>query len=225
VNRSGAGRIVALLRYLAADALRAQRWVAPLATYFVVCATGTTVGGNALGCYALSAAFLLPVAIWVTAAVVGSEDPVQTAITVVTAGGTLVVTLAKLAVALLVTVGLALVALVWPLVTGHPATAADVASGLGAHLTVAVAGVAVGAVLARPLVPRPAWAVVGGLAVCLVEIAVPHAPPVRPIAELLTDAPGTTAHLARELAVVAAQTAVLATVLVTAVHLLGRRRA
>jgi len=55
----------ALLRYLAADALRAERWVAPLTVYLVACAAGTAVGGTALGSYGLSASLLFPVAVWV----------------------------------------------------------------------------------------------------------------------------------------------------------------
>ena len=79
--------------------------------------------------------------------------------------------------------------------------------------------------LGRPLVRRPAWVVVGGLAICFVEIAVPHVPPVRPIAELLTGADRTTPALARQLAAVAAETAVPATALVVLGHLAARRRA
>ena len=93
----------ALLRYLAADALRAERWVAPLTVYLVACAAGTAVGGTALGSYGLSASLLFPVAVWVGVGVgvgvgvANAEDPVRTAVTVVTVGSALAVRLGKAA--------------------------------------------------------------------------------------------------------------------------------
>lgn len=214
----------ALLRYLAADALRAERWVAPLTVYLVACAAGTAVGGTALGSYGLSASLLFPVALWVGVGVSNAEDRVQTAVTVVTVGSALAVRLGKVAVAFAVCLGLVPVALLWPVVTGHAVTAADLAAGAAAHVTVAAAGTAAGAALSRPLVTRPAWVVIGGVGACLLEILVPGVPPVRPIALLLTDDASVTADLARRLAVVAAETAALATVVVGAGHAAARTR-
>lgn len=85
------------------------------------------------------------------------------------------------------------------------------------------AGTAIGTAPSRPLVTRPAWVVVGGLAGCLAEVLVPGAPPVRQVAELLTDDATVTADLARRLALVAAETAVLAAA-VAAAHAAARRR-
>jgi ABC-type cobalamin/Fe3+-siderophores transport system ATPase subunit len=76
----------------------------------------------------------------------------------------------------------------------------------------------------RPLVTRPAWVVVGGLAACLAEVLVPGAPPVRRLAGLLTDDASADADLARRLALVAAETALLATAVVAAAHTAARRR-
>jgi hypothetical protein len=116
------------------------------------------------------------------------------------------------------------VALVWPPVTGHPASAAVVATGLLAHLVVAAGGVAAGAALARPLVPGPGWAVLGGLAVSVAEIAVPLAPPVRPVAELVTDDTRVTGGLLGGLALTALATIALGAAVLAATQPVLRRR-
>jgi hypothetical protein len=149
---------------------------------------------------------------------------VRTAVTVVTVGSALAVRLGKAAVAFAVCVALVPVALLWPVVTGHAVTAAGLAAGAAAHVTVAAAGTAAGVALSRPLVTRPAWVVIGGVTACLLEILVPGVPPVRPIALLLTDDATVTADLARRLALVAAETAALAAVVLAAVHAAARTR-
>jgi hypothetical protein len=203
-----------LIRYLARSVLRAQRWPAPILVFLLVVVPGTAVGGNALSCYGFSATMLLPVTLWLTVAVANDEDPVQTSITVVTVGSALAVRLAKLLVAALIAAGLGLFAVIWPLITSHPAGPADVLAGLTGHLLCLLAGVALGGVLVRPLVVRPAWVVLGGTALCLVEILVPGFPPVRPVATLLSaDAP-TQAELWRGLARAGAQTVGLAGMLI-----------
>jgi hypothetical protein len=217
-------RFAALVRYLADDALRGGRWIAPFVAYLAGVAVGTANGGTTIGCYGLTAALLFPVALWTAVVVSEAEDPVRAAITVVTAGGVLVVRLARLAVAYAACAGLTVVALVWPPLTGHATTADVVAAGAAAHLVVAAGGVAAGAALARPLVPRPGWAVLGGLAVSVVEIGVPFVPPVRPVAELLADDARVTTGLAGGLALTAAATAVLAAAVLAATQPLLRRR-
>lgn len=217
-------RLVALVRYLAADALRAGRWVAPVVLFLAVTVTGTAVGESALGGYGLTATALLPVSMWLTIAVLNSEDPAQTAITTVAVGNALVVRLAKLLLAYLGGQILTAVAVLWPLLIGQPASAADVLAGVLAHLLSALAGVAFGSLAGRPLLQAPTWAVMIGIAVFLLEILVPGFPPVRPIAVSFAAGPDSS-EVFGMLAVVALQTVIGASILIGLGHWLAQRRA
>ena len=217
-------KYLALVRYLAADTLRAGRWVAPLAAFLILTATGTAVGETALGSYGFTVTALLPVSMWLTIAVLNSEDPVQTAITTVAIGNAFVVRLAKLLVAYLGAQILTAVAVLWPLLTGQPASTADVLAGVLAHLLSSLAGVAFGSLAGRPLLRAPTWAVMIGITVFLIEILVPGFPPVRPIAVSFASHPKAP-EVFGLLAVVAVQTVIGAAVLVGLSHWLSQRRA
>jgi hypothetical protein len=217
-------RAVALIRYLTADALRAERWVAPGVLFLLVTIARTPDGGNALGGYGLTAAVLLPIAIWMSITISNSEDPIQTAITVVTVGSALVVRIGKLALAYLTCVVLAAIGVVWPLLTGHPAGPADILAGVAGHLLTALAGVGFGSLLTRPVLRTPAWVVLIGLTFCVLEFLAPGLPPVRPVAILFAaDAPAPH-ELTRSLSLIAIETLALTAVLVGAGHVLARRR-
>jgi hypothetical protein len=214
----------ALVRYHASDALRSARWVAPGVLFVIITVSGTAVGGTALGGYGLTATALLPIAIWLSVAVLNTEDPVQEAITTATAGGSFLVRLAKLTVALLGCLVLTVFGVAWPLLTGHPATVGDVFAGAVAHLLSSLAGIAVGSLLSRPLLRTPAWAVLIGVAVFMIEILVPGFPPVRPIAVSFSDAPHVASSLVGILALVALETVVGATMLIGLGYVLARTR-
>jgi len=216
--------IVSLVRYLAGDVLRAGRWVAPGVLFLILTVSGTAVGGTALGGYGFTATALLPIAIWVTITVLNSEDPIQTGITTVAVGSALTVRLTKLAVAFLACQFLTAIGVLWPLLTGHRATASDVLAGLIGHLLSSLAGVAFGGLLSRPLLRAPAWAVIGGIVVFLLEILIPGFPPVRPIAVSFSDVPPTSAELFRTLGQVAAETVIGAVVLIGLAQRLAQRR-
>ncbi len=217
-------KAVALVRYLAADALRAERWVPPVVLFLVTTVAGTSVGGTALGCYGFSSTVLLPVALWLTVSVVNSQDPVQTAITTVTAGSALAVRIAELAVAYLVCLGLAAFAVLYPLLTSHPAGRPELLAGVAGHLLTALAGVAFGSVLTRPLLSTPAWVVLSGVAVVLAELLVPGLPPFHPVGVLFSEVAPSTGRLARSLVVAGIETAAGAVLLVGLGHALSRRR-
>src|SRR5690349_15044983 len=119
---------------------------------------------------------------WLTVAVLNSEDQVQALITTVTFGNAFGVRLAKLLVAYLGGQVLTAIAVLWPLLTGQSASLADLLAGLLAHLLSGLAGVAFGSLAGRPLLRAPTWAVMSGITVFLIEILVPGFPPVRPIA-------------------------------------------
>jgi hypothetical protein len=138
--------VTALVRYVAADALRAERWAAPVLVFLAATASFNAGGGSALSCYGFTAAVLLPVALWLTVSVSNSEDPVQEAVTAVTVGSAARVRLAKLLTAALVCVVLGVVSLVWSPVAGNPSSPRSALAGAVAHAVTIAAGVAFGAV-------------------------------------------------------------------------------
>lgn len=214
-----------LLRYLAADALRVGRWVAPGVVFLIVTASGTAVGGTAVGGFGLTATALFPISVWATVALLNSEDPTQAMITTAALGDPFTLRLAKLTLAYVAGQGLTALAIVWPLVTSHPATPGDVLGGIVAHLLTSLAGVTAGSFLSRPILRAPAWALMLGIALFLAEILIPGFPPVRPIAEAFSDSPAVTVPRASVLTVVALETLPATAVLVAFGYWLSRRRA
>jgi hypothetical protein len=215
----------ALVRYLASDVARSQRWIAPAVLFVAAVAILNADAGPLLTTYADTATCLLPVAIWLTVVVANSEDPTQAAITSVTVGGTTRLRIGKLLVAFLADAGLALVAVLVPVIlqtSSGGTTVGDVAAGAVAHLLVAATGVAVGAWLARPLVGRAGWVFVIGVLVVLAQTVVPHAPPTRQVLVLFDqDHP---AHLAASSALIGIETIALVLVLTVGALALARAR-
>lgn len=216
--------MVALVRYLAADVVRSQRWVAPLLAFLGGVAVFNMGAGSLRTTYADTATVLLAVGIWLTVVVANSEDAVQAGVTAVTVGGDARLRLGKLLTAWLACGVLTAVALLWPLVahsyTGR-ATGGEVVAGAVAHLVVAAFAVAVGSFGMRGVLPRAGWTVLFAIAVALADVLVPHAPPARRVLEL-SDRPG---GQAAALAGVAAATALLVALLVATSLAVTHRRA
>jgi hypothetical protein len=183
--------MTALLRYLAADALRSQRWTAPLLGFAVTVAIiAPSDSAPLLPTMTMSAAALLPAALWLTVVVNHSEDPVQTQITGVTIGSLTRTRLAKLATAYLGCLILTGLALVWVSTsTDAPITLGLLTIGVLEHLTCALAGVALGALASRPVIPRIGWTVLAGVGICLAELLIPHVPPIHPLLTTFSDHP------------------------------------
>ena len=215
--------MTALLRYIAADAAGSQRWVAPMLCFLVAMTVLDAGGGSALSCYGSTSAAMLAVAIWLTIAVAGSEDPIQTAVTVVTVGSSVRVRLAKLAAAYAACLPLTLGAVAWPLLTGgHTASFGDVVAGVVAHLLTAVAGVGFGALLSRPVLRHTAWAVLLGVAIFLAEVAIPDVPPARQLLTLFgADHPH---HMAIPIVIISLEALALAALTVFGAHRIARAR-
>jgi hypothetical protein len=213
--------VIALVRYLAADSLRAERWAAPVLVFLAATASFNAGGGTALACYSFSAAVLLPVALWLTVAVSNGEDPVLRDITMVTAGSALRVRLATLLTAALVCTALAIVALAWSPLAGNPDSLGSVAAGAVAHAITITSGVAFGAVLSRPVVGRLSWVVLGGTGLLLLQLALP-VPPLRPVLTLFGD--DHPRDLALPLALIAVETVAMAAVLIAVAHRVARYR-
>ena len=218
--------MTALARYLCSVVVRSQGWLAPFLVFAALCSVDVAIGGastgNSLPTFATDAALLLPVAIWLTVVVGNCEDPVQATITVVTVGSETRVRLAKLLVAYTGCVLLAVlsVVLAWA-TTGTPPLSTTL-EGFAAHLIAAATGVGVGALCMRPVLDRRAWVVLIGVFVTLAEVIVPNFPPDRQLLVLLGSARH--AHLGTSLAAIAAESAAIAVVLVSAAIRVGQAR-
>jgi hypothetical protein len=216
--------VTALVRYLAADALRSQRWTAPLLGFAVAVAIiAPSDSAPLLPTMTMSAAALLPAALWLTVVVNHSEDPVQTHITGVTVGGLTRTRLAKLGTAYLGCLILTGLALVWVLTsTDDRITLGLLAIGVLEHLTLALAGVALGALVSRPVIPRIGWTVLAGVGICLAELLIPRVPPIHPLLTTFSDHPP--ANPWPTVALTAALTVPLAVAAILTAHLVARAR-
>jgi hypothetical protein len=145
--------VISLVRYLAADVLRGQRYLAPLLVFLgVMGMLFSTDAGQPLEAYSGSSALLYPITAWMAVVVATSEDVVRREITVVSSGGWSRVLTASALVAMLFALLMGLLAAVWPVVTNpHPYTAGEFFVGLGAHTVCALLGVGVGLMFARPV--------------------------------------------------------------------------
>ncbi|MDX3661873.1 hypothetical protein PV646_31615 [Streptomyces sp. ID05-26A] len=145
--------MISLVRYLAADVFRGQRYLAPLLVFLgVMGMLFSSDAGQPLEAYSGSSALLYPIAAWMAVVVATSEDVVRREITVVAAGGWSRVLTAAALVSVLFALAMALLAAVWPVVTNpHPYTLGDFLVGLAAHTGCALLGVGVGLLFARPV--------------------------------------------------------------------------
>lgn len=205
----------ALIRYVWSDTLQGHGWIAPLLCFVGIEAIICTQTGSVLPTYAVSAAALLFISTWLTVATVNCEDPIQLSITVATTGSQSRVRLAKLFVALLAGAALGLVGLVGPLLaTSFDATVSDVVAGAGAQVLTTLTGVALGALLSRPVVTKKAWSVLVGFGVCLATVVIPYGPPARQLL-VLFDRTGANA-LGPAILLIALETVAIAFVAVSA---------
>lgn len=152
--------MISIARYALADYLRSQRFLAPLVAYL------GTLGilyafppGPILSAYALTAAFILPVSAWVSMSLHNAEDPLQTTVTIVNAGGFRRVLAGKTIAVIICLLALTATALVWPMIAhGQTYSAADVTAGLIAHLTCGLIGIALGTCCTRRIIKRQGYA-------------------------------------------------------------------
>lgn len=210
---------MALLRYLVADVLRGQRWTAPMLAYLAVLMVIGPPSGPVLPTYAMASAALVPIGIWLTIVVMHNEEPMQAVITMSVNGGFRRVWLAKVGTALLCTGALGLAALGW--ITATSGQFAQVGTGVLDFGTTALAGVAFGTVISRPVLPRLGWTMVLAVGICLAQLFVRHAPPVNALIDLYaSDRPGQFGALL----LIAAESIVLSGLVIAAAHTLARRR-
>jgi hypothetical protein len=219
----GGEAVSALIRYLVADVVRAQRWIAPLLVFLAALMITTPTSGPVLPTYAISAATLVPVAMWFTIVVFHSEEPPQAAITMAVGGGFHQVWRAKLLTALIGAAVFGLFAYVWiTLNTADQTTWTRLGVGALDYTMSAVAGVAFGTLISRPVMPKIAWTVLLGVAICLAQLVIRPAPPVNAMVQLYSgDAPEDSLGA---ISVIGLETVVLAGLVVAAANLVARTR-
>jgi hypothetical protein len=215
--------MTALVRYLIADVARAQRWIAPMMTFLATLLITTPTVGPVLPTYAISAAALVPVAMWFTIVVFHNEEPAQAAITMAVNGGFSRVWPAKLVTAFACALALSLFAFVYiTLNTVDQTTVTRLGVGALDYLICAVTGVAFGSLISRPVMPKIAWTVLLGVAISLAQLLIRHAPPVNAMIQLYAgDSPAASVG---PLLLIALETVVLAAVVIAVANVLARSR-
>jgi hypothetical protein len=168
--------------------------------------------------YAMAAAALVPIGMWITVVVFHSEEPAQAAITMSITGGYGRVWPAKVLTALLCTLVLAMASLIWLTVTSNQY--AHLGIGFIDYAMTALAGVAFGTMISRPVLAKISWTALVGVGVCLAQLLIRQAPPINAMIDLYTGtSPGTGPIL-----LIAAETVVLSAVVIGVAYALARRR-
>ncbi|MFS8098715.1 hypothetical protein LFM09_16405 [Lentzea alba] len=145
--------MISLVRYLAADVLRGQRYLAPLLVFLGVLGMLFAYDpGPQLAAFSGSSALIYPIGAWLAVVVATSEDVVRREVTVVSAGAWSRVLTAVALTAVLFGLAFAVVATVWPVVASpRPYTVLQFLAGLGVHSVSVLLGVGVGLMFARPV--------------------------------------------------------------------------
>jgi len=179
--------MTALYRYIAAGVLHRQLYLPPVLLFAVVVAVGSHGdGGPLLPLYALWVGAILLSSVWLTVAVLATEDVVQERITRVNTRRMWFPLVAAVLVVLTFDVVLAGAAVFFPLLVGvHPAGGGDLLVGFLAQLAAAGTGVIVGLFCGRQVIPRPGYALLLAAVAVLALLLVRWIPPVNPLIRLL----------------------------------------
>ncbi|MFG2331730.1 hypothetical protein ACGFMM_19115 [Streptomyces sp. NPDC048604] len=184
--------MIPLIGYTFATVLHTQRYLAPLLLFMGLTGVLTINGAGPLpAAYASSAGALFVCSTWLTIALMSLDDPTQRAIVVVTSGGrSLKVLLAAIGTALLSCLVLLAFGLVFPLWMGsHDVTPADLLLGVGAQLTCALVGIAIGVLCSRLVFRRRGYALVAALALVMGALFIKGMPPVNRLFTLMATTP------------------------------------
>ncbi|MGH3854050.1 MAG: hypothetical protein ACRDR6_11245 [Pseudonocardiaceae bacterium] len=178
----------ALIRYSFATMLHSQRYVAPVLLFMgIVGVLSSNDAGPLAPVYATCAAAMFVCATWLTIALISVDDSTHRAITVVSAGNSVRVLSATVAVAALSCLVLAVAGLVFPLLVGeHTVTALALFVGTEAQLTCAAAGIAIGLICSRLVMRRQGYSVIVALALIMIALLVPGLAPVNAMFKLMS---------------------------------------
>lgn len=163
-RKSGAGpkltgtQTLAVVRYHATLFAGSQRWLAPALLYGIALAIDSAGGDKSSDAFAYSAAFLVPVAAWMTRSILTVEPP-ESAAMVATLVGPARARLSALSAATGCALLCAVVGAIVAAIGGAGGTTAEVLAGICTELICVLLGAAAGAVAAPPLVPETGWGV------------------------------------------------------------------
>ncbi|HET9173061.1 MAG TPA: hypothetical protein VFN97_26775 [Actinospica sp.] len=149
---------LAVVRYHATLFGGSQRWLAPALLYGIALAIDSAGGDKASDAFAYSAAFLVPVAAWMTRSILTLEPP-ESAAMISTLVGPARARLSALSAATGFALVCAVVGAIVASVGGSGANSSEVLAGICTELICVLLGSAAGAVAAPPLVPAAGWGV------------------------------------------------------------------
>ncbi len=179
--------MTAMYRYLAAGVLHRQLYLPPVLLFAVVVVVGSRGdGGPLLPLYALWVGAILVSSLWLTVAVLATEDVVQERITSVSARRMWYPLVAAVLITATFDVVMAGAAVFFPLLVGvRPTSGTDLLVGFLAQLAAAGTGLIVGLFCSRQVLPRPGYALLLAAVAVLALLLVRWIPPVNALIRLL----------------------------------------
>jgi hypothetical protein len=156
--RLSGAQTFAVVRYYATLFGASQRWLAPALLYGIALAIDSAAGDRASDAYAYSAAFLVPVAAWMTRSMLTLEPP-ESASMVATLVGPARARLAALSAAAVFALACAVIGAIVASFASSGGSTSVILAGLCTELICVLMGSAAGAVAAPPLVPETGWGV------------------------------------------------------------------
>lgn len=181
----------ASVRFALATSVGSQRWVAPVATFAAAVLVLYAQGGDVGTTIAMGVVVLFVVSAWLAASLAHGEPADRIAVAAATVGGVHRARLATVGAAVAWAQALVVLSLLTSAMLSRGVTPLWLVAGVVAHETVVLAGVALGTVVAPPVLSRGGWSLAVVAAVGAAELAVPSAAPVRLLVDAL-DTPRST---------------------------------
>ena len=201
--------MIAFCSYVLETAVRSQRGIAPLIAYALVMTVLGTSQPFTLDSVAISATVLFPLAAWTGYCAHTWEAPDQQLVSAAALGSLTLARVLRTAVAAALAAVVSCACVVLPSLLSSW-SALDLALGQLAVASIAIVGAAAGTFVASATGDRPGLAAAVLGAVAILDVVVPHAPPVRTWIDVLTHDPGaTTATIVNTVAATVATGAVL----------------
>jgi hypothetical protein len=173
--------MIALVRYDLSMLVRSQSYIAPIVLYgSAIVVLTTNDQGPLTQTYSACVLTLFVSMLWLTAAVLNTEERAQRAMTVVAAGGERRVLGANLLACLLICVLLTVIGLIYPVYAGKHTiiTGTDLAVGMVSQLAGGITGIAAGLLCSRIVVRRAGYAVFLALGLMGALLLIRQVPPV-----------------------------------------------
>jgi hypothetical protein len=149
---------LAVVRYHATLFGGSQRWLAPALLYGIALAIDSASGDKTSDAFAYSAAFLVPVAAWMTRSILTLEPPESSSM-IATLVGPARARLSALSAATGYALLCALIGAIVASIGGSGGNTSQVLAGICTELICVLLGSAAGAVASPPLVPETGWGV------------------------------------------------------------------